>query len=151
MIILIMAGAFALNVTLSFLGIPQRLAEWVVDLGITPTIMIFILIVFYLILGCFLEVLSMQVTTIPITYPIITHMGIDPIWFGIFIVLVSEIAMITPPVGMNLYVVQSIRRDGGRINDVISGVIPYVLIMLSFIVLIWYAQEIVLWLQRTML
>src|SRR3546814_20216104 len=116
MIILIMAGAFALNVTLSFLGIPQRLAEWVVDLGITPTIMIFILIVFYLILGCFLEVLSLQVTTIHITYPIVTHLGIDPIWFGIFIVLVSVVAMIKQPVGMTLYVVQSIGSQWVRIN-----------------------------------
>ena len=92
----------------------------------------------------------MQVTTIPIVYPIATAVGIDPIWFGVFIVLMSELAMITPPVGMNLYVVQSIRRDGGSINDVIRGIVPYVAIMLLFTVLIWYVPSIVLWLPRTM-
>lgn len=148
MIVLIICGAFILNVTLSMLGIPQILTKWVTELGLTPTALIFILIVFYLILGCFLEVLSMQVTTIPIAYPIVTAVGIDPIWFGIFIVLMSEIAMITPPVGMNLYVVQSIRKDGGKIDDVIWGVMPYVVVMLAFTVLLWFWQDLVLWLPR---
>ncbi|OCP18610.1 MULTISPECIES: TRAP transporter large permease subunit [unclassified Ensifer] len=150
MIILIICGSFILNVTLNFLNIPQELTKFVSSLGVGPTEFILILIVFYLILGCFLEVLSMQVTTIPIAYPIVTHLGVDPIWFGIFIVLMSEIAMITPPVGMNLYVVQSIRKDGGSINDVIAGVWPYVAIMLGFTVLLWFAPELVLWLPRNM-
>lgn len=150
MIILIMVGAFALNVTLSFANIPQQLAKWVTDQGISPPMMILFLTIMYLVLGCFLEVLSMQVLTIPITYPLIVHMGIDPIWYGVFIVLVSEIAMITPPVGMNLYVVQSIRRDGGNIGDVIAGVIPYLAIMTAFIAAIWYVPSIVLWLPNTM-
>ena len=150
MIVLIVAGAFILNVTLSMLDIPQMLTRWVTELGLTPTALILILIVFYLILGCFLEVLSMQVTTIPIAYPIVTHVGIDPIWFGVFIVLMSEIAMITPPVGMNLYVVQSIRKDGGQIDDVIWGVMPYVVVMLAFTVALWFWQDLVLWLPRGM-
>jgi C4-dicarboxylate transporter DctM subunit len=148
MIILIVCGAFILNVTLSMLGIPQLMTKWVTDLGLSATGLIFILIVFYLILGCFLEVLSMQVTTIPIAYPIVTAVGVDHIWFGVFIVLMSEIAMITPPVGMNLYVVQSIRKDGGTIDDVIRGVMPYVVVMLLFTVLLWYWQDLVLWLPR---
>lgn len=150
MIVLIICGAFILNVTLSMLGIPQLLTKWVTDLGLSPTALILILIVFYLILGCFLEVLSMQVTTIPIAYPIVTAVGIDPIWFGVFIVLMSEIAMITPPVGMNLYVVQSIRKDGGKIDDVIRGIAPYVVVMLLFTVLLWYWQDLVLFLPRGM-
>lgn len=92
----------------------------------------------------------MQVTTIPIAYPIVTALGIDPIWFGIFVVLMSEIALITPPVGMNLYVVQGIRPDNGSINDVIRGIWPYVVIMLAFTVLLWFVPEIVLWLPRSM-
>jgi TRAP-type C4-dicarboxylate transport system permease large subunit len=92
----------------------------------------------------------MQVTTIPIAYPIVTAVGVDPIWFGVFIVLMSEIAMITPPVGMNLYVVQSIRKDGGKIDDVIHGVLPYVAAMLVFTVVLWYWQDLVLWLPRGM-
>jgi C4-dicarboxylate transporter DctM subunit len=150
MIILIICGSFILNVTLNFLSIPQVLTKFVTSLGVGPTEIIMILIVFYLILGCFLEVLSMQVTTIPIAYPIITALGIDPIWFGVFIVLMSEVALITPPVGMNLYVVQSIRSDNGPISDVINGVWPYVVIMLGFTVFLWYVPEVVLWLPRNM-
>jgi C4-dicarboxylate transporter, DctM subunit len=150
MIILIICGSFILNVTLNFLNIPQVLTKFVTSLGVGPTEIIMILIVFYLILGCFLEVLSMQVTTIPIAYPIVTALGIDPIWFGVFIVLMSEIALITPPVGMNLYVVQSIRSDNGPISDVINGVWPYVVIMLGFTVFLWYVPEVVLWLPRNM-
>ena len=150
MIILIICGSFILNVTLNFLNIPQALTKFITGLGVGPTEIILLLIVFYLILGCFLEVLSMQVTTIPIAYPIVTALGVDPIWFGIFIVLMSEIALITPPVGMNLYVVQGIRSDGGSINDVIQGIWPYVIIMLSFTVLLWFVPGIVLWLPRSM-
>jgi C4-dicarboxylate transporter DctM subunit len=150
MIVLIICGSFILNVTLNFLSIPQALTKFVTSLGVGPTAIIMILIVFYLILGCFLEVLSMQVTTIPIAYPIVTALGIDPIWFGVFIVLMSEVALITPPVGMNLYVVQSIRNDGGPISDVINGVWPYVVMMLGFTVFLWYVPEVVLWLPRNM-
>ncbi|MGH8808047.1 MAG: TRAP transporter large permease subunit, partial [Noviherbaspirillum sp.] len=150
MIILIICGAFMLNVTLTALSVPQMLTTWITGLGVTPTVFIFILILLYLVLGCFLEVLSMQVTTIPIAYPVAVAMGVDPIWFGIFIVLMSEIALITPPVGMNLYVVHGIRRDGGPISDVIRGVWPYVWLMLAFVVLLWYVPGIALWLPRTM-
>jgi C4-dicarboxylate transporter, DctM subunit len=149
-IILIICGAFILNVTLSLLGVPQKMTQLIAALSIEPFTLFVILLVFYLILGCFLEVLSMQVTTIPIVYPIATAVGIDPIWLGVFIVLMSELAMITPPVGMNLYVVQSIRTDGGPINDVIRGIIPYVLIMVAFTFFIWVVPEVVLWLPRSM-
>ena len=80
---------------------------------------------FYLILGMFMDVLSMQVATIPITYPIATALGVDPIWFGIFIVLMCELGLITPPVGMNLFVVHGIRPDKGGIEDAIWGALPY--------------------------
>jgi C4-dicarboxylate transporter, DctM subunit len=149
-IILIICGAFILNVTLSLLGIPQKLTHLIAALSINPFELFLILTVFYLVLGCFLEVLSMQVTTIPIVYPIATAVGIDPIWLGIFIVIMSELAMITPPVGMNLYVVQSIRQDGGTIADVIRGVVPYVFMMLGFTFLIWFVPDLVLWLPRHM-
>lgn len=150
MISLIIAAAFILNVTLNALDVPQMLSRAVTSIGVTPTSFIMTLIVFYLILGMFLEVLSMQVTTIPIVYPIAVHLGIDPIWFGVFIVLVSEIALITPPVGMNLYVVQGVRKDGGPISDVIRGIWPYVLILILFTVLIWFVPQIVTWLPEKM-
>ncbi|MEP7058425.1 MAG: TRAP transporter large permease subunit, partial [Caldimonas sp.] len=83
----------------------------------------------------FMDVLSMQVATIPITYPIATALGVDPIWFGIFIVLMCELGMITPPVGMNLFVVHGIGPDKGGIEDAIRGALPYALIMILFTLL----------------
>jgi tripartite ATP-independent transporter DctM subunit len=150
MIALIIAAAFILNVTLNALDVPQMLSRVVTSIGVTPTGFILVLLGFYIILGMFLEVLSMQVTTIPIVYPIAVAMGIDPIWFGVFIVLVSEIALITPPVGMNLYVVQGIRTDGGPIGDVIRGIWPYVTILILFTLLIWFVPGIVTWLPEKM-
>jgi tripartite ATP-independent transporter DctM subunit len=151
MILLIIVGAFVLNLVLSLLGIAQVMTQWVVSLDLSLTELLLVMIVFYLILGCFLEVLSIQVATIPIAYPIVTAVGGDPIWFGIFIVLMSEIAMITPPVGMNLFVVQGVRQDGGEITDVMRGTLPYVIIMLAFTLLLIAFPEIVLWLPRKML
>lgn len=148
MIALIIVGAFVLNVTLNALDVPQQLSRAVLTTGITPTEFFLTLVVFYIILGMFLEVLSMQVTTIPIVFPIAMALGIDPVWLGIFIVLMSEIALITPPVGMNIFVVQGVRRDGGPVSDVIRGVTPYVIMMVIFTFLIWYFPEIVLWLPR---
>ena len=145
MIILIIVGSFILNVTLSLLGVAQIMTQWIGGLGISATELLLAMVVFYLILGCFMEVLSMQVATIPIAYPIVTHMGIDPLWFGIFVVLMSEIAMITPPVGMNLYVVQGIRPRGGM-NDVIMGSLPFVVMMFVMVGLLIAFPQIALWL-----
>jgi TRAP-type C4-dicarboxylate transport system permease large subunit len=97
-----------------------------------------------------MDVLSMQVLTIPIALPIVVAAGVDPIWFGIFVVLMCEIGLITPPVGMNLYVVQGIRKDGGPFADVVRGTFPYVLLMLGFTVLLISFPDIVLWLPKTM-
>lgn len=149
MMILILIGAFVLNVTMSLSGIPQRITDAISALGVTRGELVFSLVVLYLILGCFLDVLSMQVTTIPIAYPIVVHFGIDPIWFGIFVTVMSEIAMITPPVGLNLFVMQSIRKDGGDFRDVVIGAAPYVLVMLGFVILLWYFPQIVLWLPMS--
>jgi C4-dicarboxylate transporter, DctM subunit len=150
MIILILVGAFVLNVCLSLSGIPQRITDAISALKVTPGEFVLWMVVLYMILGCFLDVLSMQVTTIPILFPVVTHFGIDPIWFGIFVTLMSEIAMITPPIGLNLFVMQGIRKDGGDLRDVAIGAFPYVLVMLAFVALIWYLQPIVLWLPKTM-
>lgn len=150
MILLIIVGAFVLNLVLSMIGVAQIMTQWVVSLNLSLTQLLLVMIVFYLILGCFLEVLSIQVATIPIAYPIVTAVGCDPIWFGIFIVLMSEIAMITPPVGMNLYVVQGVRQDGGQISDVMRGALPFVIIMLAFTLLLIAFPEIVLWLPAKM-
>ena len=150
MILLIIVAAFILNVTLSLVGAAQVMTQWVTSLGLPTLSLLLILILFYLILGMFMDVLSMQVATIPIVYPIVTALGMDPIWFGVFIVLMCELGMITPPVGMNLYVVQGVRRDGGGIEDVMWGALPYVLIMLAFSVLLIAFPGIATWLPQQM-
>lgn len=150
MILLIIAAAFALNVTLALGGITNAMSAWVGGLGLTATSLLFALMLFYLILGMFMDVLSMQVLTIPIAVPIIVAAGIDPIWFGIFVVLMSELGMITPPVGMNLYVVQGVRSDKGPFMDVIVGALPYAAIMLLFATLLIYLPGIVMWLPSSL-
>ncbi|WP_146585331.1 TRAP transporter large permease [Puniceibacterium confluentis] len=150
MILLIITAAFMLNVTLALGGIAQTMTEWVASFGLSPWALLMALIVFYLFLGMFMDVLSMQVLTIPVALPIVTAVGIDPIWFGIFIVLMCELGMITPPVGMNLYVVQGVRTDGGPFRDVVLGAIPYALIMILFTILLIFVPQIVTWLPETM-
>jgi len=112
--------------------------------------LILALMVFYLILGMFMDVLSMQVATIPITYPIAVALGVDPIWFGIFIVLMCELGLITPPVGTNLFVVHGIRPDKGGIEDAIWGALPYALIMIAFTLLLLAVPALVTWLPARM-
>jgi TRAP-type C4-dicarboxylate transport system permease large subunit len=122
----------------------------VTSLGLSATGLILVLIVFYLVLGMFMDVLSMQVATIPITYPIALAVGIDPIWFGIFIVLMCELGLITPPVGMNLFVVHGIRPDKGGIEDAIWGALPYTLIMIAFTLLLLTVPQLVTFLPSRM-
>ncbi|MDX1605630.1 MAG: TRAP transporter large permease [Candidatus Competibacterales bacterium] len=150
MILLIITAAFMLNVTLSLTGVAQVMAAWVTSLGLSTTMLLVLLVLFYLLLGMFMDVLSMQVATIPVVYPIVTALGMDPIWFGVFIVLMCELGMITPPVGMNLYVVQGVRTDGGSLDDVMWGALPFVLIMLAFSGLLIAYPEIATWLPQQM-
>jgi C4-dicarboxylate transporter, DctM subunit len=150
MILLIIMAAFILNLTISLTGVADAMTKWVTGLGLSATALILALIVFYLVLGMFMDVLSMQVATIPITYPIVTAVGVDPIWFGIFIVLMCELGMITPPVGMNLFVVHGIRPDKGGIEDAIWGALPYALIMIAFTLLMIVWPAMVTWLPGKM-
>ena len=145
MIVLIVSGAFYLNFVLGVLGVPQALARFVSDIGATPLQMMYILFVFYLILGCFLETLSMMIGTIPVVFPLVMALRIDPVWFGIFLVVMCELALITPPVGMNLYVVQGVRREGS-IMDVIRGTTPFLFMMFLLVVVLIHWPELALWL-----
>ena len=118
--------------------------------GLSGTGFMLVLIVFYLVLGMFMDVLSMLVATIPITFPIVTALGVDPIWFGIFIVLMCELGLITPPVGMNLFVVHGIRPDKGGIGDAICGALPYAAIMILFTLLLIAVPGLATWLPAHM-
>ncbi len=150
MILLIIAAAFILNLTISLTGVADVMTKWVTGLGLSQTALILGLIVFYLLLGMFMDVLSMMVATIPITYPIAIALGIDPIWFGIFVILMCELGLITPPVGMNLFVVHGIRPDKGGIEDVMWGALPYAIIIILFTMLLMIFPEIVTWLPNKM-
>lgn len=150
MILLIITAAFMLNVTLALGGVAQAVTEWVASFELSQFRLLLAFIVFYLILGMFMDVLSMQVLTIPIALPIVTHVGVDPIWFGIFVVLMCELGMITPPVGMNLYVVQGVRGDNGPFRDVVVGAMPYALMMILFTIMLMIWPQIALWLPQTM-
>ena len=97
-----------------------------------------------------MDTLSMMVATIPLTYPIVTSVGVDPIWFGIFIIIMCELGLITPPVGMNLFVVQGIRPDKGSVGDVIRGAFPYAIIMILFTFLLMAFPQIVTFLPENM-
>jgi C4-dicarboxylate transporter DctM subunit len=150
MILLIITAAFILNLAISLTGVTEAMTAWVTSFGMLGWQILIILMIFYIILGMFMDVLSMMVATVPITFPIVTALGIDGVWFGIFIVLMCELSMITPPVGMNLFVVHGIRPDNGGIEDATWGALPYALIMLVFTLLIMVFPEIVTWLPRNM-
>jgi len=143
MLMFIITAAFFLNFIVGLLGVPQAMSRAVTDLGLTATEMLLILVLFYLVMGCFLETLSMMVGTIPVVMPVILHLGIDPVWFGIFLVIMMELALITPPVGMNLYVVQGV-RGRGELADVYRGILPFVACMLTMVALIIIWPQIVM-------
>jgi tripartite ATP-independent transporter DctM subunit len=150
MILLIITAAFILNLTISLSGVADAMTQWVTSFGLSPTTLLLVLILFYLVLGMFMDVLSMQVATIPITYPIVVALGVDPIWFGVFVVLMCELGMITPPVGMNLFVVHGIRPDKGGVQDAMWGAAPFALIMILFTLLLIAVPQLVLWLPGQM-
>ncbi len=151
MVMMIIVAGFLMNFIVGLLGIPQVIAEWVRSLGLAKIEVLWVLLFIYMLLGCFLEGLSMMITTIPITAPLVISMGVDPVWFGVFIVLVTELALITPPVGINLYVIQGIRIDGGSISDVIIGALPFVVTIFLFTLLMIYFPNIAIWLPNQMM
>lgn len=150
MVVLVIVCALLLNVTLSMTGAAQAVTEWVATLGLDRTSLLLLLVVFYIVLGMFMDAMSMLVLTVPIAVPMVAVVGVDPIWFGIFIVVMCEIALITPPVGMNLFVVQGVRKGGGDFGDVMYGAMPYVFIMMMFVGLLIFFPQIALWLPATM-
>ena len=148
MVVLVVTTAFVLNFSLSLAGIPQALSEYIGQLGWSPTATIWVLVAFYLILGCFLEAIAMMVTTVGVVVPLIVSLGFDPLWFGIFMTMMMELALITPPVGLNLFVAQNIRLSRGGISDVYIGVLPFAFAMMVFVTLLIYFPQIALWLPN---
>jgi C4-dicarboxylate transporter, DctM subunit len=149
MTLLILIAAFYLNFVVGILGIPGQISRTMTQLTIEPWQMVLLLVIFYVALGCFLDSLAMMIATIPIVFPIIQAIGYDPLWFGIFLVVMCEIALITPPVGMNIYVVQAVRGHGS-VGTVIAGVLPFLGCMFLLVALMTMFPEMVTWLPNSM-
>ncbi len=145
MIMLIVIAAGFLNFIMSAIGLTDAITQTVSGLGLSPAWMLLALVIFYVILGCFMETLSMMITTIPIAAPIMTALGFDPVWLGIVIIVLVETALITPPVGLNLFVVQSLRKSGSM-QAVIVGAAPFVLALFVVILLLALFPGLALWL-----
>jgi tripartite ATP-independent transporter DctM subunit len=149
MIAFILAGAAFLTVAMGFTGIPRALAEWIGTLGLSQWELLFALTLFFIVLGCFLDGISMVVLTTSVIMPLVTAAGFDLIWFGIYLVLVVEMAQITPPVGFNLFVLQGL--TGHSIFAIGAYAFPLFLLLCVAIVLITAFPELALWLPSTML
>ena len=147
MIMLIFVGAFFLNFVLSAVGLSREITNLITGLKLSPLETMIAIVIFYIIWGCFMETMAMMITTVPIVVPIITQMGYDPVWFGIIIIILVEIAMITPPVGVNLYIVQGVRREGS-LNQVIIGALPFVATMLVMIGILIAFPDLAMWLPN---
>lgn len=145
---LIILAAFVLNYVLASLRLPQSLAAMVAGLALPPWVVMSIIIGFYVALGTFMEGFSMIITTLPVVFPIVVALGYDPIWFGVIVTMVAEIALISPPDGMIMYVLQGMRITPGPITDVFIGVTPFVLVYLLGVVILMIFPGIALWLPR---
>ncbi len=148
MIMLILAGSSFLSLAMGFTGLPRNLAQWIGELKLSPNQLILALTVFFIILGCFLDGISMVVLTMAVLLPMVQQAGFDLIWFGIFIVIVVEMAQITPPVGFNLFVLQGLTRHS--IVYIARAAAPYFLLMVVAVILIVLFPEIATFLPSKM-
>ena len=149
MTLLILIAAFYLNFIVGVLGIPEQISQAMSALDIPTWQTIAVLVAFYVVLGCFLDSLAMMIATTPIVYPVVIALGFDPLWFGIFLVIMCEIALITPPVGMNLYVVQAV-RGRGSITEVVRGVLPFLGCIFLLVAIMTAFPEIITWLPKSL-
>ncbi|MGF1765662.1 TRAP transporter large permease [Aliivibrio kagoshimensis] len=148
MIIFILAGAAFLTVAMGFIGLPRMLAEQIAVLQLSPYMLLFFLTILFVILGCFLDGISVVVLTTSVVLPMVIQAGIDPLWFGIYIVLVVEMSQITPPVGFNLFVIQSI--TGKDMLFIAKAALPFFCLLLLAVFLVVAFPGIVTWLPTTM-
>ena len=148
MILLIIFAAMILNIVVGFFGVIQATTEAIGALGLTPVQLMLLIVVFYLVIGMVMETFSMMLTTIGIVFPLVTSMGFDPVWFGVMVVLLMETALITPPIGVNLFVVQGIRDRGAPFRDVCYGAAPFVVAMLALVFLLIWQPALATWLPQ---
>ena len=148
MIALILAGAAFLTLSMGYIGLPRHLAEWIATLGLSKFGLILALTAFYVVLGCFLDGISMVVLTMGVIMPTVQKAGIDPLWFGIFIVIVVEMAQVTPPVGFNLFVLQGMTKR--EIGSIARSAFPFFLLMVGMVVLLYVVPQLVTFLPNQM-
>ncbi|MEP7303364.1 MAG: TRAP transporter large permease subunit [Caldimonas sp.] len=148
MIALILAGAAFLTLSMGYIGLPRHLAEWIATLGLSKFGLILALTAFYVVLGCFLDGISMVVLTMGVIMPTVQKAGIDPLWFGIFIVIVVEMAQVTPPVGFNLFVLQGMTKR--EIGGIARAALPFFMLMALMVVLLYVFPQLVTFLPAQM-
>lgn len=150
MVLFIIIGAQILSYLIVQLGINRGLTQWVVDMNLTALQFIAVVTFIYLLLGMIMEGISMIYLTFPVLFPVVAELGIDPIWFGIYLVILIEISLITPPIGLNIFVIQGVSQ-GRPISEIVAGAIPYFFIILLFLAMIAAVPELVLWLPSQMI
>jgi C4-dicarboxylate transporter, DctM subunit len=148
MIAFILAGAAVLTTAMGFTGLPRELAAWIGGLELSPIALLAALTLLFVALGCFLDGISMVVLTTAVIMPLVTAAGFDLVWFGIYLVIVVEMAQITPPVGFNLFVIQGL--TGRNLFEIASATMPFFFLMMLMVALLAIFPEIALWLPRTM-
>lgn len=149
MIGFILAGAAFLTVAMGYTGIPRLLAEWITAMELSTVALLAVLTVFFVVMGCFLDGISMVVLTTSVILPMVQKAGIDLLWFGIYIVIVVEMAQITPPVGFNLFVLQSMTGRG--IFTIGRASLPFFAVMILMVAILWLVPEVVTWLPSKMM
>ncbi len=149
MIGIIIASAGFLTTATAFIGLPAAIAQGISDMGLSPGMLILVLTIIFIILGCFLDGVSMIVLTSAVLLPTVQAAGIDLIWFGIFVILVVEMAQITPPVGFNLFVLQAL--TGKDMFYVAKATMPFFFLLLLAVVILWFAPWLATWLPQAML
>ena len=149
MIAIILAGSAFLTLAMGYIGLPRHLAEWIGTLNLTPGMLLFALAIFFVLLGCFLDGISIIVLTMAVLLPTIQAAGIDPLWFGVFVIVVVEMAQITPPVGFNLFVLQAL--SGRQITTIAVYALPYFMLMVLALIVLYVFPGLVTWLPGHMI
>ncbi|BBK35052.1 membrane protein [Allostella sp. ATCC 35155] len=146
-IMLIVVGAAVMSWVFDFLRLPRAMVQLVTDAQLAPWLVMLIIVAIYMLLGCFIESIAMMLMTLSVTFPVIVALGLDPVWFGVVLVLLVEIGLVTPPVGLVLFVLRGMSGDV-PLRDIALGVMPYILVMLGFVALLYAVPDIVTWLPR---
>jgi tripartite ATP-independent transporter DctM subunit len=147
MLLLIVVGASIFSWVFDYIRLPREIVALISDAGLAPWLVLVLMTLIYLVLGMFIESIAMMLMTLPVTFPIAMALGMDPIWFGIFLVLMIEIGLITPPLGMVLFVLSSMSEKVSFVQ-ICLGVLPFVAIMLVFLAILYNFPDIVLWLPQ---